>query len=256
MCARYLPLLAARGARIIVVCAPALAPLLRPVAGVVAVVPRGDPLSGDLVAAGAAVPAYDTWIDQMSLPLAFATTPASIPSAGGYLRADPLRVLRWSERLRGGRRVGVVWAGNPTHSNDRRRSMQLSDFQPMLEAGGGRLVSLQHGDAAVAAEQGGLRDLTRLLPHYAETAALIAGLDLVIAVDTSVAHLAGALGVPCWLMLPYAPEWRWMLDRSDSPWYASMRLFRQVRPGEWAGVVQRVVDAFRPWAESSSAEPC
>jgi hypothetical protein len=254
LCARYLPLLASRGARLVLVCAAALSTLLQAMPDVVAVVARCDRGAG--VADGQVVPPYDVWIDQMSLPLRFGTRIDTVPSPSGYLCAEPARVRAWRAALPAGRRVGLVWAGNPAHSNDARRSMRLDDCRPLLALTGVQFVSLQCGAPTGKAGRAGMYDPTSRLGDYAETAALIACLDLVIAVDTSVAHLAGALGVPCWLLLPYAAEWRWMVDRADSPWYASLRLFRQQAAGDWGELINRVGAALTGWRDSSSTEPC
>ncbi|MBN8928755.1 MAG: hypothetical protein BGO51_21015 [Rhodospirillales bacterium 69-11] len=229
--ARYLPLIAARGGRPVLACDPALLPLF---AGMPAlrVVARGMPL-----------PPYDAWIDQMSLPLRFGTTLETIPLATRYLEADPLRIATWDSVLPPGRRVGIAWAGNPLHTNDRRRSLPPALLPVLLGVPGVTFVSLQVGPSARAVP--GLRDLSPLLVDYAETAALVACLDLVIAVDTSVVHVAGALGVPAWVLLPHAPDWRWLLGRQDSPWYRSLRLFRQPAPGDWSSVVAAVAEALR-----------
>jgi len=175
------------------------------------------------------LPRYDAWIDQMSLPLAFGTACESIPFPGGYLGSCAV--------VKAGRhRIGLAWRGNPAHNNDRRRTPPPDAFAPLIKAQPGRFVSLVPGEIlpGVAAPPFPLTD-------YAATAALIAGLDLVITVDTSVAHLAGALGRPAWVLLPFAPDWRWMLDRNDTPWYDSVRLFRQPSPGLWAAVINGVI---------------
>ena len=138
-----------------------------------------------------------------------------------------------------------VWAGNPAHSNDANRSMPTRCLSPLVAAAGERLVSLQVGPrSGEIADLFDIPDRAASLPDFAATARLVAGLDLVIAVDTSTAHLAGALGKEVWLMLPHAPDWRWLLGRDDTPWYARMRLFRQARPGDWDGVIDRVVSAL------------
>ena len=182
------------------------------------------------------LPHYDLWVDQMSLPRLLGTRSGSIPRPGGYLQPDPARSRRWAERL-GGAKVGFAWAGNPAHMNDLRRSLPLDVARQIARPG---MVSLQAGHRAEEAAALGIGDVSASLTDYAETAAVIATLDLVITVDTSVAHLAGALGVPTWLMLPAAPDWRWILSRDDTPWYDSVRLFRQTSPGDWAPVVQAV----------------
>ena len=168
-----------------------------------------------------------------SLPFVFGTTLATIPAAAGYLRADPVRTAAWAARLPAGRKIGAVFSGNPNHPADRRRSVPLEQIR-LPDIPGVEFVDLHPG--------GRLRlpNLTSAMTDYAETAALIANLDLVISVDTSVAHLAGALSRPVWIMLPHAPDWRWGLARSDSPWYASARLFRQTTAGDWTGVLDRV----------------
>jgi Flp pilus assembly protein TadD len=228
--ARYLCLIRDAGGIPILACAPPLVPLIRGIAGVQAV-----PAIGPL-------PAYDAWIDQMSLPGLFGTTLDTIPAAPGYLAADPLRVEVWRSRLPAGRKIGIALSGNPRHNADRRRSIPLDRVVPLPDIPGLSFVNLQHGESACGL---GLPDLTRLLTDYAETAALIETLDLVVTVDTSVAHLAGALGKPVWIMLPFAPDWRWLLRRTDSPWYTSARLFRQPVAGDWTSVLTLVMQAVQ-----------
>jgi tetratricopeptide (TPR) repeat protein len=229
--ARYAVLIAAQGGCPVLACERSLLPLLGTIPGVAA------------VAKDAPLPAYDVWADQMSLPRLFGTRMDSVPLAEGYLRADPGRMAWWRDRLPAGRRIGLAWAGNPAHSNDRRRSLPPGVLRRLLAPGRGIFVNLQVGPRAAEA---GLQDMSPLLTDYAETAALIANLDLVLTVDTSVAHLAGALGVPCWVMLPFAPDWRWLLGRDDSPWYRSLRLFRQTRAGDWQAVIDAVRAALAP----------
>lgn len=166
-----------------------------------------------------------------------------------YLKADASLAAAWKERLAGlaGRRVGLVWAGSPTHQNDARRSLALERFAPLFERPGISFVSLQVGPEAAqaAASRLPLADFTADLGDYADTAALIANLDLVIAVDTSVAHLSAALGVPTWILVPFHPDWRWLDSAPDStPWYASARLFRQPAYGDWTSVLHRVAEAL------------
>ncbi len=237
MFARFLAVLEARGARVLLACDRRLVPLLAAAPGVARAVPRDGPL-----------PECDAWVDQMSLPRHLGTGLESIPGAAGYLRPDAARVATWEPRLpkrrAGARRIGLVWAGNPLHSNDAQRSCPVEALRPLTAMAGDDFVSLQLGPAAAEARTLGLADHSASLPDYAETAALLAGLDLVITVDTSVAHAAGALGRPVWLMLPHAPDWRWLMGRADSPWYASARLFRQATPGDWAGVVAAIGTAL------------
>jgi len=197
-----------------------------------------------------APPEFDMHCPLLSLPIGFATKLESIPAwPGGYMNAQAELVTKWTKRLQQGcRRIGLVWSGNPTHTNDANRSVALERLSPLLRSGDA-WVSLQKEVRASdqkALDASGLCDLTAELADFADTAALIAGLDLVITVDTSVAHLAAALGKPVWLMLPFAPDFRWLLDREDSPWYPNMRLFRQERPGDWDGVVRRIGAALQP----------
>ena len=241
---RYLPPLVAAGAQVVLECAPKLMGLLRCLPGVSLIPPRS------------VRPAYDVWADQMSLPRLFVATLETIPCPGAYLRADPVRQAAWARRLPDGLRIGLVWAGNPAHSNDRRRSAPLAALAPLFAAAPGAFVSLQVGPGAAEAARFGLVDNAPRLTDFAETAALVAGLDLVITVDTAVAHLAGALGVPAWVMLPYAPDWRWLLHRADSPWYHSLRLFRQDQPSDWQGVIARVAAALQAVARPATASPC
>ncbi len=241
MFARFLAPLAQRGARVLLACDRRVLPLLAAAPGVARAVPRDR-----------ALPDCDFWVDQMSLPHRLGTTLASIPSAAGYLNADPARVAAWEARLpkrrEGARRIGLVWAGNPLHSNDARRSCPAAALRPLVAMAGDDFVSLQLGSEAAEARALGLADQSAALTDFAETAALLAGLDLVVTVDTAVAHAAGALGRPTWLMLPHAPDWRWLLGRADSPWYAGARLFRQARPGDWDAVVAAI-------AQSLATEP-
>lgn len=232
--ARYLPLIRDRGANPILACAAPLVPLIQSLPGVCAV-SSSDPL-----------PPHDAWIDQLSLPLVFGTTLHTIPGTAAYLSADPARVQAWRTRLatqrpqqpERQRTIGIAFAGNPSHPADRRRSIPPNLAEKLTDIPGLKFVNLQHGQSAVSL---GLPDLILWMTDYAETAALIDTLDLVITVDTSVAHLAGALGKPVWIMLPHAPDWRWLLQRSDSPWYRSARLFRQPTAGDWTSVLTDVM---------------
>jgi tetratricopeptide (TPR) repeat protein len=235
--ARYIPMLAARGARIILVVDRELCPLLAGMSGVSHCLPKTE---------ATVVPPFDLHIAIDSLPLAFGTRLDSIPSGSAYLPAPEARLVQaWDHRLGPHEklRVGLVWSGNPTHKNDRNRSMPLRMLSALLDLDA-QFVSLQKNpkpeDAATLRERAGIVDLTSLLTDFAETAALISCLDLVISVDTSVAHLAAALGRPTWILLPYAPDWRWMLDREDSPWYPTVRLFRQSERREYGSVIARV----------------
>lgn len=191
---------------------------------------------------------FDLHCPLLSMPLAFRTRLESIPAwPEGYLKTPAEEVARWAQRVPPGRRIGLVWSGSTTHSNDANRSMSLARLAPLFQSGD-VWVSLQkevRERDRDTLQASGLLDLTAELDDFADTAALISALDLVIAVDTSVAHLAAALGKPVWLMLPYAPDFRWLLDREDSPWYPNMRLFRQQQPGDWDSVITRITKALQ-----------
>jgi len=232
---RYLPMVAAKGGSIVLQVQPPLVPLLRANANVT-VVALGEPL-----------PRFDLHLPLIGLPRVFGTRLDSIPAAIPYLRADSAKLSQWRGTLddKTSLRVGVVWSGNPRHKGDRLRSLAAEKLLPRLVMPDVKLYSLQKdlraADApALAALGQGIVDLAPLLADFSDTAAAVAALDLVIAVDTSVAHLAGALGRPVWLLLPYALDWRWMRDREDTPWYPSMRLFRQPAPQAWDDVIARV----------------
>ena len=226
--ARFLPQLMARGLPVALLCDASLARLMNGL-GVAVSTPQ-QPL-----------PPHHSWVALSSLPRLLATTAATIPLASGYLAAAPARVAHWHTTLPPGPRVGLVWAGNPAHANDLRRSMSPVDLAPLLALGGVNFVSLQRDSSHVPQ---GVLDLAPDLTDLAETAAVICALDLVITIDTAVVHLAGALGRPAWLALPHVPDWRWQLGRADSPWYNSVRLFRQQTPGDWGGVVRDIAAAL------------
>jgi tetratricopeptide (TPR) repeat protein len=197
-----------------------------------------------------AVPSFDYRIEMMSLPLRFDTRLETIPAPIPYLAAAPETVANWRTRLGSARglRVGLAWAGNPRHRNDCNRSIPIETLASLVAVPGAAFFSLQVGSRAADLARlpaGSVTDLALDLTGWDETAAALEALDLVIAVDTSVAHLAGALGRPVWLLLPYAPDWRWLLGRDDSPWYPTMRLFRQTAPQDWATVVTGVGAALR-----------
>ncbi len=234
---RYAPLLAERGAKVIVECPQELLALMRSVKGVDQFIPHGSALSP-----------FDLHATVLSLPMAFHTTLDTTPANVPYLAPSGDRVAAWRQILAEdpstNRRVGLVWSGNPKHSNDANRSIPLRRFEPLADMKDLTFFSLQKGAAAGQMSDSTLKlkliDHTARLNDFNETAALIAQLDLVITVDTSVAHVAGAMGKDVWLLLPYVPDWRWLLSRDDSPWYPTMRLIRQEKPGDWASVVRRV----------------
>jgi tetratricopeptide (TPR) repeat protein len=237
---RYVPLVAARGATVVFGCDPALRRLLKGTSGI-----------GRWVDFGEALHPFDVHCPLMSLPAAFGTTLQTIPQDVPYLRAGPEAVERWRRELAGDGhpfRVGLVWAGRPTHQNDRNRSLSLANLAPLARATGVGFYSLQKGEAGKQATNppAGMEliDRTEELNDFADTAALMANLDLVISVDTAVAHLAGAMGKPVWMLLPFVPDWRWLLGREDSPWYPTMRLFRQPTRGDWDSVIDEVARAL------------
>jgi tetratricopeptide (TPR) repeat protein len=239
---RYAPLAARQGAVVMEV-QPALLPLL-----------AGQPAMPPLLARGDPLPPFDLHCPLPSLPLAFATELASIPSPTAYLAADPARIAAWAPRLDHlpVPRAGIVWSGNPRQLRDAERSLPLAELLPLLDCGV-TLLSLQadiarETDREVLERNPAIVRLAEPFRDFADTAAVIAQLDLVIAVDTSVAHLAAALGRPTWVMLHTVPDWRWLLGREDSPWYASAQLFRQTARGDWAGVVERVRQALLAFA--------
>jgi tetratricopeptide (TPR) repeat protein len=228
--ARFAAMAKHRGVgRILLACQAPLIGLMQDIAGIDAVVPRDGPL-----------PPYDAQIAMMSLGAVLKITGATLPPAP-YLTADPARVRAWTDRLGPGFKLGLVWQGHRLHRNDRNRSLPAAALAPLLAVRGVKTYSLQKevGDGDLAALPG-IADLSSHLTDFTETAAAIMAMDLVVAVDTSVAHLAGALGKPVWLALPHAPDWRWLMGRGDSPWYASARLFRQTARGDWAGPIAQM----------------
>lgn len=233
---RYAPLLAQQGARVVLEAPRALIGILGSLNGV-----------HQLVAEGDALPAFDWHCPLLSLPLAFGTRLDTIPATTPYLRAAPDKRRAWRERLReaGGPRLGLVWAGNATHGNDHHRSIALQALLPALRAGWA-VFSLQKelrpGDQELLSRCEHVVHLGHDLQDFSDTAAVLEHMDLVVCVDTSVAHLGGALGVRTWVLLPYSPDWRWLLNRSDSPWYPSMRLYRQTAPQSWDGVLRQLSD--------------
>jgi tetratricopeptide (TPR) repeat protein len=232
--ARYLPLLVGKGARVLLICDPILHPLLRGMEGVTLVQPNVRP-------------EFDCHVSLLDLPDLFGTRLDTIPAAIPYLHAPQNRHL--PPPLPGCRlRVGIVWAGNPKHNNSRNRDCAVEQFLPLAGRHGVEVFSLQIGEiGAVLTACGGDVLITPLGSHLKDmgvTAAVMAELDLIITVDTAAAHLAGALGRPVWLLLPYAPDWRWMLGRDDTPWYPAMRLFRQPQPNDWDSVFENVGQAL------------
>lgn len=248
--ARYVPRVKTLGFNVVLEVQPALKRMFGGIAGI------------ETIGRGEAPPRFDSHIPLLSLPGALGATVDRLPSARGYLRADPSQIVAWQRRLGGGPaglRVGLVWRGNPRHGNDRQRSLDPALLAPLFRVPGVRLFSLQkearESDLEVLRRFGPFDDLAPDLEDFAATAATLCALDLAVTVDTSVAHLAGALGRPVWILLPFAPDWRWLLEREDSPWYRSARLFRQRRPRDWAEVIGRVAQALEARAANAPDGP-
>ena len=231
---RYVPEVARKGAKVILGVQPTLKRLMSHLQG-------ADQVLSD----EEALPEFDCQCPLLSLPLAFDTRLETIPAAIPYLRADPGTANKWERRLgsKSAARIGIVWSGNPEHKNDHNRSVGLSRMLKLASAQVS-LVSLQRDvrpeDGELLAQNRQIIHFGRELTDFYETAALVSLMDLVISVDTSVAHLAGALGKKVWILLPFAPDWRWLADQEDSPWYPSARLFRQPRHGDWDTVIEKV----------------
>jgi len=235
---RFCRPLAERGASVTLLCRPRVAALARTAAGIERVIARGSPL-----------PDFDRHIPLMSLPRVLGVADDTLPGSVPYLSVPRDRS---APKAAAGRRIGLSWSGNPDHINDARRSLSLETLASLFECPNTDFVSLQLNGADEIDRFGlggrlvdgaaGDRDL-------ADTAATLMSLDLVITVDTAIAHLAGALARPCWVMLPHLPDWRWLLERDDSPWYPSLMLFRQARPGDWQGVADAVAENLGAWIQ-------
>lgn len=240
--ARYIPWAAERcGGEVVVAASSEMQPLIGQIPGV-----------GAMFAVWTEAPACHAYAPLSGLPRLAGTRLETIPAPIPYLRADPERAAHWRTRIDGlagkrHRRIGLAWAGRSKHRNDRNRSTKLKDLAPLWDLDGVSFVSLQKGaGASQVGDYFGRAPLINLGPEigdFADTLAIMAGLDLVITVDTAVGHLAGAAGVPVWVMLPHAPDWRWLTERSDSPWYPSLRLFRPPAPRDWAFVAAAVAAA-------------
>lgn len=244
---RYLPQIKLVGANIILGCQPALRNLLIESKVADMVLSQGD-----------IAPHFDTEITLLSLPGIFQASLETIPAEVPYLRIPQgsgiqaiTAIVRYTEMLR----VGLVWAGG-IYTKAPERSLELEQFRELFKLRGVKLFSLQKGNTAEELKlimPDTIVDLAPCLNDFADTAAAIQELDLVISVDTAVAHLAGALGKPVWTLIPYVPDWRWMLNREDSPWYPTMRLFRQPKPGDWASVIARVAEQLTALVQQQSA---
>jgi hypothetical protein len=234
-----LPPIAEKAERVVLEVQPALLPLLKQ---------SGFDRHAELVGRGGELPPADWQVPLVSLAGELGTTLDNIPAAEGYLTADPGRIAKWRERLAGigGFRIGIAWQGSPTYRDDRERSMPLERFAP-LAIEGISLVSLQKGPGVEQLETLAGRFTVHQLGEeldaagaFLDTAAVMQNLDLVITSDTAIAHLAGALGVPAWIAIAQVADWRWLANRDDSPWYASLRLFRQRASGDWSEVFERM----------------
>jgi hypothetical protein len=237
---RLLPLLKARGATVLLEAQRELIALFAGLAGVDRLISRGD-----------AFPAVDFQIPLMSLPHRLDLTLETIPASVPYLAADRAKIQLWAERLadRAAPRIGICWQGGRGHDVDRWRSASLALFAPLIDAApAASFVSLQKQDdlaeIAAAGMEGRVRSVAAELGDFADTAGLLANLDLVVTVDTAVGHLAGAMGKPVWLILAEAPDFRWMRNRADSPWYPHHRLFRQQDRGDWRAPVAGIAAAL------------
>jgi Flp pilus assembly protein TadD len=246
---RYAEMARERGGRVVVECQSALLPLLSNFRGADELVARGQPL-----------PPFDLQLPLMSAPRVFRTDEKSIPAPIPYLTARQDLRAQWQDRLASRvpaerLRVGLVWQGSRDHHADRQRSIPLAEFLPLADQPI-QLISLQKGEGTgqmtPLADQLPLLDFGSTLDEahgpFLDTAAILANIDLLITIDTSVAHLAGAMGIPTWVLLSHAPDWRWLLDRDDSPWYPSIRLFRQDSGGEWKSVLDRVASELKGFA--------
>ena len=244
--ARYATQLAARGARVLLRCPKPLLGMMATIDGVAAVADQALP-----------PPAHDLHVLMMDLPARFETTLATIPGRTPYLTPSPARKAGKPGAVL---RVGITWAGSPNHQRDRQRSCALADFAPVFAVPGLDIVSLQAapGRAQLGESPFGplVRDAAGRIRTFDDTAALLTELDLVITVDTALAHLAGALGRPVWTVLSFAPDWRWLLGRSDTPWYPTMRLYRQAAPRDWSGVFGTIAaDLARAARRHAGAAP-
>lgn len=251
---RYAPMVAQRGGRVIVKCPPELSRLFKSVEGI------------EKIVAGGNLPEFDLHCPLMSLPLAFNTRLDSIPADVPYIKPEAALAAAWGKKLaptanppgagsRAARlRVGLAWQGRMTIPQQRRRAVAFSQLAQLAKVEGITFFSLQKGDAAAQAHRRPPEmhyvDFSAELGDFADTAALMSHLDLIISIDSAVAHLAGAMGKPVWTLIPFKPDWRWMLNREDSPWYPTMRLFRQREMGKWDEVIERMGAELRKACET------
>lgn len=243
---RYVPMVAALGARVILQVQAPLESLLRTLRGV-----------STLVVEGEDIPEFDVQCPLMSLPLAFGTRPDAIPAKVPYLTVDDDKVRKWRTRLNGaGFKVGIAWAGNAKFGDDHERSVLLQRMLPLFAVNGAKFISLQKdlrpGDQGILDANPQVIQLAAEIDDFQDTAAIMMSLDLIISTDSSVPNLAGALARPVWVLLPFNPDWRWFLDRDDSPWYPTARLFRQSQAGDWASVVDEVCEQLKRTVKSAA----
>ena len=233
---RYLPLLKSKGAYVIFECSDYLYNILKDYPGYDQRIDNVNVLEDDLD--------YDYFIPLLSLPFYFKTEINTIPGGIPYLKVDEEMNEKWQKLIPPSNllKVGIIWAGNPKHTADRERSLPIDKFKPIIDRDDIEIYSLQHGlpSLQLTEEYGKVHDIRQYNNGLPDAAAIIANLDLIITIDTSIAHLAGALGKKVWLLITLSPDWRWMLDRDDTPWYPSMKLYRQTRPYDWVSVIQMV----------------
>jgi tetratricopeptide (TPR) repeat protein len=239
---RYIPWAAERAPKPVLACSGDLVPILRQIPGLGRIVTRWE-TTGE----------FDAYIPLSGMPRIAGTTVDTIPTPIPYLHPDSAKIAAWKQRLdaltpSGKKRIGLVWAGRPTHKNDRKRTVKLEQFAPLFARPDLAIVTVQKGDQiAQVGSYFGAAPLVNLGPSisdFTDTLAILPSLDHLVTIDTSVAHLAGASGIATSVILPYAPDWRWLLDRDDTPWYPSLRLYRQQRPYDWSGVIDRIAVAL------------
>jgi tetratricopeptide (TPR) repeat protein len=236
--ARLIPWVTQLAPAPILACSQDLMPILRQFSGISKLINSWDQ-SGE----------YDCYVPLSGLPRLAGITTENIPDSAGYLKANPRQIEAWREKLGrlaapGKRRIALVWAGRPSHKNDRKRTLKLTQFSPLFALPGITLITVQKGDQiAQAGGYYGAAPLLNLGPEindFTDTMAILKNVEHLVTIDTSVAHIAGAIGVPTALVLPYAPDWRWLLNRNDTPWYQSIKLYRQQKPYDWSGVIESV----------------
>ena len=249
---RYAPLVQARGGKVVAVCQRPLMQILSNFPGIDRLVAQGEP-----------VPPFDCYLPLLSLPKVFGTTLESVPASIPYLRPDPYLLEQWGRELASFRsfKVGIAWKGSPKNRMDSVRSIPLAAFEPLARVPGVQLISLQKGIGSEQVKEVSDRfdviDLAQRLDltagAFMDTAAVMQHLDLVVTCDSSLGHLAGALGAPTWIALTLSPDWRWLLEREDTPWYPSVRLFRKKFVGDWSDVFERMAAALTELVASRTA---